>query len=63
MSLDTEGFLEEGGGGERGLGKNCVTCNMPRSHLAEGGMPMKIRFIRQHGAVGIMEGVTGMKHI
>lgn len=36
MSLDTEGFSEEEGGGERGLGKNCVTCNMPRSNLAEG---------------------------
>ena len=46
MSLDTEGFSEEEGGGERGLRKNCVTCNMPRSNLAEGGMPMKIRFIR-----------------
>ena len=61
MSLDTEGFLEEGG--ERGLGKNCVTCNMPRSNLAEGGMPMKIKFIRQLGAIGIMEVVAGMKHI
>ena len=36
---------------------------MPRCNLAEGGMPMKIKFIRQLGAVGIMEGVTGMKHI
>lgn len=45
MSLDTEGFLEEGGG-ERGLGKNCVTYNMPRSNLADSGMPMKVRFTR-----------------